>query len=137
MGIEEPTATKRKGGCPHAMEGSATSDDEEPGSDKVTACTRAFEEIDAQVFAGPGRGASRSEATASDRWGGPAPATVEAYRCMFDLVKKHWHAQQRAVSRHRRTPLPTFEVEISVPAKDLVTQSARSTSSTAVDVSVH
>ncbi len=65
------------------------SDDEELGSDKVTACTRAFEEIDAQVFPGPGRGATRSEAAASDRWGGPSPATVDAYRRMFDLVVKH------------------------------------------------
>ena len=32
------------------------SDDEEPGFDKVTACTRAFEEIDAQVFPGPAGG---------------------------------------------------------------------------------
>jgi hypothetical protein len=30
--------------------------DEEPASDKVTTCTGAFEEIDAQVFPGPGRG---------------------------------------------------------------------------------
>lgn len=64
------------------------SDDDEPGSDKVTARTREFEEIDAQVFAGPGRGATRSEAAASDRWGGPSPATVAAYRRMFDLVVK-------------------------------------------------
>src|SRR2546423_14006404 len=59
---------------------------EEPGSEKVSARTRAFEEIDAQVFPGPGRGATRSEAAASDRWNGPSPATVEAYRRMFDLV---------------------------------------------------
>jgi hypothetical protein len=65
------------------------SDDEEPGSDKVTACTRAFEEIDAQIFAGPGRGATPSEAAASDRWGGPSPATVAAYRRMLDLVARH------------------------------------------------
>jgi hypothetical protein len=45
-------------------------DDEEPGSENVTARTRAFEEIDAQV-------------------GGPSLATVEAYRCMFDRVVKH------------------------------------------------
>ena len=68
-------------------------DDEELGSDSVTARTRAFEEIDAQVFPGPGRGATRSEAAASDRWGGPSPATVEAYRRMFDLVVKHGLAQ--------------------------------------------
>jgi hypothetical protein len=68
------------------------SDEEEAGSDKVTACTRRFEQIDAQVFPGPGRGASPSEAAASDRWGGPAPATVEAYRRMFDVVVKHQRA---------------------------------------------
>ena len=61
---------------------------DEPGSDKVTACTRAFEEIDAQVFAGPGRGATPAEAAASDRWGGPSPLTVAAYREMFDRVVK-------------------------------------------------
>jgi hypothetical protein len=64
-------------------------DEEEVGSDKVTASTRAFEEIDAQVFPGPGRGATRSEAAASDRWGGPSPGTVEAYHRMIDLVVKH------------------------------------------------
>ena len=64
-------------------------DQEEAGSDKVTASTRAFEELDAQVFPGPGRGATRSEAAASDRWGGPSPGTVEAYRRMIDLVVKH------------------------------------------------
>jgi hypothetical protein len=58
------------------------------GSDKVTTCTREFEEIDAQVFPGPGRGATPSEAAASDRWGGPSPATVEAYRRMVDIVMK-------------------------------------------------
>ena len=77
------------GGCPDHDEGAVASNGEEPGFDKVTACTRAFEEIDAQVFPGPGRGATRSEAAASDRWGGPSPATVEAYRRMFDLVVKH------------------------------------------------
>ncbi len=77
------------GGRRDHHEGAVASDGEEPGSDKVTACTRAFEEIDAQVFPGPGRGATRSEAAASDRWGGPSPATVEAYRRMFDLVVKH------------------------------------------------
>jgi len=77
------------GGRRDHHEGAVASDGEEPGSDNVTACTRAFEEIDAQVFPGPGRGATRSEAAASDRWGGPSPATVEAYRRMFDLVVKH------------------------------------------------
>jgi hypothetical protein len=71
------------------------SDDEEPGSDKVTACTRAFEEIDAQIFAGPGRGATPSEAAASDRCGGLSPATVEAYGRMVDLVVKHEPAHSK------------------------------------------
>ncbi len=71
------------------------SDEEEAGSDKVTACTRAFEEIDAQVFPGPGRGATLSEAAASDRWGGPSAATVEAYRRMFDIVVRHQQAHCR------------------------------------------
>jgi hypothetical protein len=73
------------------------SDEAEPGSYKVTARTRAFEEIDAQIFAGPGRGATRSEAAASDRWGGPSPATVGAYRRMLELVVKH----ERAYSKRR------------------------------------
>ena len=67
---------------------------EEAGSHKVTASTRAFEEIDAQVFPGPGRGATQSESAASDRWGGPSPTTVEAYRHMFDLVVKHQLARR-------------------------------------------
>ena len=73
-------------------------DEEEVGSDKVTASTRAFEEIDAQVFPGPGRGATRSEAAASDRWGGPSPGTVEAYQRMIDLVVRHQraHSERRA-----------------------------------------
>jgi hypothetical protein len=73
------------------------SHDEEPGSEKVTASTHAFADIDAQVFPGPGRGATPSEAAASDRWGGPSPATVEAYRRMFDIVARH----QRALSERR------------------------------------
>src|SRR5437899_9178785 len=85
------------GGRRDHHEGAVASDGEEPGSDKVTACTRAFEEIDAQVFAGPGRGATRSEAAACDRSGGPSPATVEAYRRIFDLVVKH-----RLTHRHER-----------------------------------
>ena len=80
------------------------SDDGEPGSDKVTACTRAFEEIDAQVFAGPGRGATPSETAASDWWGGPSPATVEAYRHMLDLVVKHRLAHSNRCSAR---PHPT------------------------------
>jgi hypothetical protein len=87
-------------------------DEEEAGSDKVTARTRAFEEIDAQVFPGPGRGATQSEAAASDRWGAPSANTVEAYRRMFDVVARHQraHSDRRATvtvtagSGRRRTP---------------------------------
>jgi hypothetical protein len=73
------------------------SDDEE-GSDKVTASTRAFEKIDAQAFPGPGRGATRSEAAASDCLGGPSPGSVEAYQPMIDLVVRHQraHSERRA-----------------------------------------
>jgi hypothetical protein len=64
------------------------SHEDEAGSDKVTASTHAFAEIDAQVFPGPGRGATPSEAAASDRWGGPSAATVEAYHHMIDVVAR-------------------------------------------------
>lgn len=81
--------------------------DEEPGSEKVTPCTRAFEELDAQVFPGPGRGATRSEAAASDRWGGPSRATAAAYRRMSELVVKHDLTQndngQEQTSSRRKT----------------------------------
>lgn len=90
------------GGRRDHHEGVVASDGEEPGADEVTACTRAFEEIDAQVFPGPGRGATRAEAAASIRWGGPSPATVEAYRRMFDLVVKHQLAH-----RHGRASTTT------------------------------
>jgi len=85
------------------------SDEEEAGSDKVTACTRAFEEIDAQVFPGPGRGATPSETAASDRWGGPSAATVEAYRRMSHLVVKHQqaHTERRANMTACRRPCRT------------------------------
>ena len=99
------------------------SDDEEPGSDKLTACTQAFEEIDAQVFPGPGRGATRSEAAASDRWGGPSPATVEAYRRMIDLVVKH-----------DRRPPSTPDAGVRWRATTLAMRSTKPRSSTGVDV---
>ena len=82
---------------------------EEAGSDRVTASTHAFAEIDAQVFPGPGRGATPSEAAATDRWGGPSATTVEAYRRMFDIVAKHQraHGERRdgmtAGAKRRRT----------------------------------
>jgi hypothetical protein len=109
------------------------SDEDEAGSDKVTACTRAFEEIDAQVFSGPGRGATPSEAAASDRWGGPSAATVEAYRRMFGVVVKHQraHSEPRAGMsaghRPRRTPEPA-----SGGAPTPARRSRRPTSSTGV-----
>jgi len=77
--------------------------DEEVGSDKVTGSTRAFEELDAQVFPGPGRGATPSEAAASDCWGGPSRGTVEAYRRMVDLVMQH----QRAHNERRASMMKT------------------------------
>ena len=43
-------------------------DNEEPGSDKVTACTRAFEEIDAQVF--PDRPGGHAIRGGRERFGG-------------------------------------------------------------------
>lgn len=94
----EPVGIAR--GRRHHREGIVASDGGEPGSDRVTAFTRAFEEIDAQVFAGPGRGATRSEAAASDRWGGASPATAEAYRRMFDLVVKRRLTHPRMSERN-------------------------------------
>ena len=73
-------------------------DAEETGSDKVTASTRAFEKTDAQAFPGQDVGATRSEAAASDRLGGPSPGTVEAYQRMIDLLVRHQraHSERRA-----------------------------------------
>jgi hypothetical protein len=88
------------GGRRH-YEGAVASDREEPGANKVTACTRAFEEIDAQMFPGPGRGATRSETAASDRWGMASSATVEAYCRMSDLVVKHQIAFRHWMSQHQ------------------------------------
>ena len=91
------------------------SDGQEAGSDKVTASTREFEELDAQVFPGPGRGATPSEAAASDRRGGPSPDTVEAYHRMIDLVVKHHsaHTERRAsmmrTSNQERKPAAVRE----------------------------
>ena len=55
----------------------------EPGTDKVSAATRAFELEDAQVFRGAGRGPTPDEEAAAERAGAPAPSTVEAYREML------------------------------------------------------
>ncbi len=92
------------------------SDDEEPGSDRVTAATRAFEEIDAQVFPGPGRGATRLEAAASERWGGPAPATVDAYRRMIAVVAKHELAHGDPMKQDGRRPTTAPVARIGWPA---------------------
>src|SRR6185437_11220120 len=104
--------------------------EEETGYDKVTACTRAFEEIDAQVFAGPGRGATPSEAAASDRWGGPSAATVEAYRRMSHLVVKHQqaHNEHRASMTAAADHVGRQDRLTTTPAK----RSRRPTSSTGV-----
>lgn len=102
------------------------SDNEDAGSDRVTARTRAFEEIDAQVFPGPGRGATLSEAAASDRWGGPSAATVEAYRRMLDVVVRHQRAHSRVEpAGHQATSGTRNEVEAVTRAR----QHTRRTSS--------
>jgi hypothetical protein len=89
-------------------------DEAEVGSEKVTASTRAFEELDAQVFPGPGRGATRSEAAASDRWGGPSPGTVIAYHSMVDLVVKHEraHNERRASINNEQTVREEKDVHV-------------------------
>ncbi len=110
-------------------------DDEEPGSDKVTACTRAFEEIDAQVFPGPGRGATRLEAAASDRWGGPSPATVVAYRRMIALVVKHELAHGDPMKQDDRRPPTAPAAEIGPRVTTLVTPGTKPRSFTGADVS--
>src|ERR1700722_16076624 len=102
------------------------SDEDEAGSDKVTACTRAFEEIDAQVFPGPGRGATLSEAAASDRWGGPSAATVEAYRRMFDIVARHRRAHSRVEPAGSQA---TSDTRIEAEATTRARQHTRRTSS--------
>jgi hypothetical protein len=87
------------------------SHDEEAGSEKVTASTHAFAEIDAQVFPGPGRGATPSEAAASERWGGPSATTVEAYRRMFDVVAKHQRAHVAPPHHMNTTYMHTLRQE--------------------------
>jgi hypothetical protein len=108
--------------------------DEEPGLDKVTACTRAFEEIDAQVFAGSGRGATPSEAAASDRWGGPSPATVDAYRRMIALVVKHEPAHSDPMSQHDRRPSTTPVARNGWRATNMARRSTKPRSSTGADL---
>src|SRR5580704_2194143 len=115
-------------------QGSIVSDKEEPGSDKVTARTRAFEEIDAQVFPGPGRGATRLEAAASDRWGGPSPATVDAYRRMAALVAKHGLPRSDPMSRQDHEPRTTPVARTGWRSTTPATPSTKPRSSTGVNV---
>ena len=109
------------------------SHDQEPGFDNVTARTRAFEEIDAQVFAGPGRGATQLEAAASARWGGPSPATVDAYRRMIALVVEHEPTHSDLMGQHDRRPPTTPVARIGWRATTLATRSTRPRSSTGAD----
>lgn len=55
----------------------------EPGTELVTAATRAFETEDAQVFRGAGRGPTPEEEAAAERHGSFAESTREAYREMI------------------------------------------------------
>lgn len=130
--MQEQAGTAR--GCRLQRRERALMIDEEPGYDKVTACTRAFEEIDAQVFPGPGRGATRSEAAASDRWGGPSPATVDAYRLMVELVVKHGLAHRGPMSQHDRRPPTTPDAQIGRRETALHTRPTKPRSATGADV---
>ena len=55
----------------------------EPGTDKVTSATRAFEVEDAQMFRGAGRGPTPDEAAAAERAGRVSQATADAYKEMI------------------------------------------------------
>jgi hypothetical protein len=54
----------------------------EPGTEMVTAATRAFELEDAQVFRGAGRGPTPAEEAAAERRAHVEPSTAEAYKEM-------------------------------------------------------
>jgi hypothetical protein len=56
--------------------------DTEPGDDRVSKLTRLFEQRDAQVRAGAGRGPTAAEAAAADKAPPVADHTREAYREM-------------------------------------------------------
>ncbi len=56
--------------------------EDDPGYDKVTDATRAFELQDEQVFAGAGRGPTPAEEAAAERSGPASDRTREAYRDM-------------------------------------------------------
>ena len=55
----------------------------EPGTEKVTSATRAFEAEDAQVFRGAGRGPTPAEEAAAERAGGVARPIADAYKEMI------------------------------------------------------
>ncbi|HEX6418167.1 MAG TPA: hypothetical protein VFZ77_06715 [Acidimicrobiales bacterium] len=55
---------------------------DDPGYDKVTDATRAFEIEDQQVFAGAGRGPTPREEEAAERAGPVSDRTRSAYREM-------------------------------------------------------
>lgn len=57
---------------------------DDPGYEKVTDATRAFELEDEQVFAGAGRGPTPQEAAAAERTGGVSDRTRSAYKEMID-----------------------------------------------------
>lgn len=56
---------------------------DDPGYDKVTDATRAFELQDEQVFAGAGRGPTPREAAAAERAAPVSERTRSAYREMI------------------------------------------------------
>lgn len=58
------------------------SDSDEPGDDKVSERTRLFEQRDAQVPAGAGRGPTPAEADAAEQASPVADHTREAYKEM-------------------------------------------------------
>ena len=56
--------------------------DQEPGHDRVSEATRAFQRIDERVTAGAGRGPTPAEAAAAEQAPPVADHTREAYRDM-------------------------------------------------------
>ena len=55
----------------------------EPGTEKVSAATRAFEVEDAQMFSGAGRGPTPDEAAAAERAGPVTQSSADAYKEMI------------------------------------------------------
>lgn len=67
----------------------------EPGSERVTPTTRAFEARDALVRPGADRSPTAAEEAAAERWGPLEGSTVEAFREM--LARGAWqHGEGRA-----------------------------------------